>query len=58
MTRLRFAVLALITAATPIAIVAGGGVAQARGAHPGDSCTVLHATTMALTARPCGAIRR
>jgi hypothetical protein len=46
MTRLRFAVLALITAATPIAIVAGGGVAQARGAHPGDSCTVLHAITM------------
>ena len=46
MNKLRFAVLALIAAASSIAIVAGGGVAQARGAQPGDSCTVLHATTM------------
>jgi len=46
MTGLRFAVLAMITAISPIAVVAGGGVAQARGAQPGDSCTVLHATTV------------
>jgi hypothetical protein len=46
MTKLRFAVLALIVAASPIAIVAGSGVAQARGAEPGDSCAVLHAQTM------------
>jgi hypothetical protein len=46
MTKIRIAVLALITAATPIALVAGGGVARARGAEPGDSCTVLHAQTM------------
>jgi len=45
-TRLRFAVLALITAIAPIAVVAGAGVAQARGAQAGDSCTVLHAQTM------------
>ncbi len=46
MTKARFAVLAMIAAISPIAVVAGGGVAQARGAEPGDSCTVLHATTM------------
>jgi hypothetical protein len=46
MTGLRFAVLAVITAVSALAVVAGAGVAQARGAEPGDSCTVLHATTM------------
>jgi hypothetical protein len=46
MTKLRFAVLAVFTAIPPIALVLGAGVAQARGAEPGDSCTVLHATTM------------
>jgi hypothetical protein len=38
-------VLAMITAASPIAVVAGGGVAHAQAPAPGDSCTVLHATT-------------
>jgi hypothetical protein len=46
MTRLRVVMLALTTAALPVAFVAGGGVAQARGAQAGDSCTVLHAQTM------------
>ncbi len=46
MNRLRFAALALVAAALPMVFVAGAGVAQARGAHPGDSCTVLHAQTM------------
>jgi hypothetical protein len=46
MTGLRFAVLAVISAVSALAVVAGAGVAQARGAEPGDSCTVLHATTM------------
>ncbi len=46
MTGLRFAVLAMITAVSPIAIIAGAGAAQARGAQAGDPCTVLHATTM------------
>jgi hypothetical protein len=44
MSKLRF-VLAMITAALPIAGVAGGGVAHAQAPSPGDSCTVLHATT-------------
>jgi hypothetical protein len=38
-------VLAMITAASPIAVVAGSGVAHAQAPAPGDSCTVLHATT-------------
>ncbi|WP_156689084.1 hypothetical protein [Mycobacterium sp. Marseille-P9652] len=46
MTRLRFAALAAVTAIAPVAVVAGTGVAQARGAHAGDTCSVLHATTM------------
>lgn len=46
MTTLRFAMLAVIAAVSPIVLVAGAGAAQARGAQPGDSCTVLHATTM------------
>jgi hypothetical protein len=46
MTKARFAVLAMIAAISPIAAVAGGGIAQARGAEAGDSCAVLHATTM------------
>lgn len=44
MTRLRLAVL-VIAAAAPIAFAAGGGVAAADTPGPGDSCTVLHATT-------------
>ena len=45
MYRLRFLTLAMITAVSPIAVVAGGGVAHAQAPAPGDSCTVLHATT-------------
>jgi hypothetical protein len=46
MTKLQVAALAIITALSPIAVVAGSGVAQARGAQAGDACTVLHATTV------------
>ncbi|OBA70270.1 hypothetical protein A5641_13110 [Mycobacterium sp. 1554424.7] len=42
MNRLRFLVAALLAAVVP---VAGGGVARADTPGPGDSCTVLHATT-------------
>ena len=45
MNRLRFVVLAMITAVSPIAVVAVSGVAHAQAPSPGDSCTVLHATT-------------
>ncbi|HWS91263.1 MAG TPA: hypothetical protein VN255_11730 [Mycobacterium sp.] len=44
MSRLRFA-LAMITAVSPIAFVAGGGVARTDVPAPGDACTMLHATT-------------
>ncbi len=49
MRRLRFFVLAMITAVSPIAFVATSGVAdpvaKAQAPSPGDSCKVLHATT-------------
>ena len=49
MRRLRFLVLATITAVSPIAFVVTSGigdpVANAQAPSPGDSCTVLHATT-------------
>jgi hypothetical protein len=45
MSRLRFVVLATITAVSPIAFAAAGGIAYAQAPSPGDSCTVLHATT-------------
>jgi hypothetical protein len=45
MGRLRFVVLAMITAVSPIAVAATGGIAHAQAPSPGDSCTVLHATT-------------
>lgn len=45
MNRLRLVVLATITAISPIAVVAGGGVAHAQAPSPGDSCTVRGATT-------------
>ncbi len=45
MSRLRFVVLATIAAVSPIAFVAAGGVARADAPAPGDTCTVLHATT-------------
>jgi hypothetical protein len=51
MSRLRFAVLALIAAAVPFAVAAGGGVAVANTPGPGDSCTVLHATTQDVNGR-------
>ncbi len=37
--------LAAVAATFPIAFGAGGGVALADVPGPGDSCTVLHATT-------------
>jgi hypothetical protein len=49
MRRLRFLVLAMITAVSPIAFVVTSAladpVATAQAPSPGDSCTVLHATT-------------
>ena len=45
MSRLRFVVLATIAAVSPIAVVAGDGVARADAPAAGDACTVLHATT-------------
>jgi poly(3-hydroxybutyrate) depolymerase len=48
MRKLRFmsaTALAIFAAVAPIASVAGGGVAEAQAPSPGDSCTVLDATT-------------
>jgi len=45
MSRIRFVMLATITAVSPIAFAAAGGIAHAQAPSPGDSCTVLHATT-------------
>ncbi|ORW86756.1 hypothetical protein AWB92_25680 [Mycobacterium sp. IEC1808] len=42
MSRLRYVVAAVMVASAPIA---GVGVARADAPAPGDSCTVLHATT-------------
>jgi hypothetical protein len=45
MSRIRFVVLATITAVSLITFAAAGGIAHAQAPSPGDSCTVLHATT-------------
>ena len=45
MSKLRFIVVALTAAVSPITVVAQGGVARADAPAPGDACTVLHATT-------------
>ena len=45
MSRLRFVVLATIAVVFPIAFAVGGGVARADAPAPGDTCTVLNATT-------------
>jgi hypothetical protein len=45
MSGLRSVALATITAVSPIAIVAGSGIARADAPGPGDACTALHATT-------------
>lgn len=45
MSRLRFGIVAVIAALSPVASVAGGGVARADPPTPGDPCTALHATT-------------
>ncbi|EUA11289.1 hypothetical protein I546_2863 [Mycobacterium kansasii 732] len=44
MSRWRFVALTMVTVFSPIA-VAGAGIAAAQAPSPGDSCTVLHATT-------------
>ena len=55
MRRLRFLVFATITAVSPIAFVATSGVAdpvaKAHAPSPGDSCTVLNATTKDVNGR-------
>jgi hypothetical protein len=43
--RLRFLVLAVTAAVSPITFVAGNVTAAAQAPSPGDSCTVLHDTT-------------
>jgi hypothetical protein len=43
MSRLRFIVVALVAAVSPLAVLVGGGVARADAPAPGDACTVLHA---------------
>ncbi|MBX9642253.1 MAG: hypothetical protein K2X97_21800 [Mycobacteriaceae bacterium] len=45
MRRPRYLRLAVTAAASVIAFVVGSGPAQAQAPSPGDSCTVLHATT-------------
>lgn len=45
MRRVRYLTWAIVTTAAPIAFIAGSGSAQAQAPSPGDSCTVLHATT-------------
>ncbi|WP_445163916.1 hypothetical protein ACTXG5_12355 [Mycobacterium sp. Dal123C01] len=45
MSRLRYVVLAIITAASPITFIAAGGVANAAPHSPGQPCSGLHATT-------------
>lgn len=50
MNRLPFVVLAIIAAVSPC-VIAGAGAARAQAPSPGDSCTVLHATTQDATGR-------
>ena len=45
MSKLSLVVFAMIAAASPIAVVAGSGVARADTPHVGQPCTVWHATT-------------
>lgn len=45
MGRFRSVALAMIAAASPIAVFAGSGIARADAPAPGDACTVLRATT-------------
>jgi hypothetical protein len=51
MSKLRFVVVAMIAAVSPIAFAAGGGTARADPPAPGDTCTVLHATTKDVNGR-------
>ena len=51
MGRLRSAALAMIAAASPIAVVAGSGTPRADAPAPGDACTVLRATTQDVNGR-------
>jgi hypothetical protein len=47
MNRLRILTLAMLAAVSPVAI----GTADAQAPSPGDSCTVLHATTQDVNGR-------
>lgn len=51
MRTLRLAMSAIFTAISPIAVIAGGGVARADAPAPGDACTELHATTADVNGR-------
>lgn len=50
MSRLRVAALALVSAATSVGFV-DGGLARADTPVPGDTCTVLNATTADVNGR-------
>ncbi|AGZ50181.1 hypothetical protein PJK45_24310 [Mycobacterium kansasii] len=50
MSRWRCVALTIVTLFSPI-VVAGGGIAAAQAPSPGDSCTVLHATTQDASGR-------
>ena len=45
MSGLRSVALAMIAAASPIAILTGSGIARSDAPAPGDACTALYATT-------------
>jgi len=51
MSKLRFVIVAMIAAVSPIAFAAGSGIATADPPAPGDACTVLHATTKDVNGR-------
>jgi hypothetical protein len=51
MSKFRFVIVAMIAAVSPIALAAVVGVARADAPAPGDTCTVLHATTKDVNGR-------
>jgi hypothetical protein len=51
MSKLRFVMLAIIAAVSPLPAVTATGVARADAPAAGDACTVLHATTRDVNGR-------
>jgi hypothetical protein len=52
MSKLRFGISAMLAVVSPIASAAAGGTARADPPAPGDTCTVLRATTKDVNGRP------